>query len=82
MTSCDVKTRDASVGFECFSLDLVQVSETIDGERLLHEEVPRHSDVVTQTEQRYIFFANEADAARKMVERGRSCVVSVYFRES
>ena len=81
MTPRDMKTRDAVIRFECLSPDLVQVSETIDGERLLHEEVPRYSDVVTQMEQRYIFFANEADAARKMVRRGRSCVVSVYFRE-
>ena len=77
----DMKLRDAVIKFECFSPDLVQVSETIDGERLLHEEVPRHANVVTQMEQRYIFFADEADVARKMVRRGRSCVVSVYFRE-
>jgi hypothetical protein len=41
----------------------------------------RDAAVVTQMEQRYLFFANEADAARKMGKRGRSCVVSVYFRE-
>jgi hypothetical protein len=81
MTPRDMKPRDAIIKFECFSPDLVQVSETIDGERLLHEEVPRHANVVTQMEQRYIFFADEADVARKMVRRGRSCVVSVYFRE-
>jgi hypothetical protein len=61
---------------------LVQVSETIDGESHLHEEVQRHFDVVTQMEQKYIFFADEADVARKMVRRGRSCVLSVYFREA
>jgi len=41
----------------------------------------RDAAVVTQMEERYLFFANEADAARKMGKRGRSCVVSGYFRE-
>jgi hypothetical protein len=76
-----MKLRDAVIRFECLSPDLVQVTETIDGERLLHEEVQRYTDVVTQLEQRYIFFANEADVARRLVRRGRSCTLSVYFRE-
>jgi hypothetical protein len=57
------------------------VSETTAGERLLHEEVPRHTDVVTQMEQRYIFFAREAEVARKLVKRGGSSILSVYVRE-
>jgi hypothetical protein len=81
MTPREMKTRDAVIRFECLSPDLVQVSEMIDGERLLHGEVPRNTDVVTQMEQRYIFFANEADVARRLVRRGRSCALSVYFRE-
>jgi hypothetical protein len=36
---------------------------------------------VTKMEGKYIFFADEAEMARKMVSHGHSCVVSVYFRE-
>ena len=38
-------------------------------------------DVVTELEKKYIFFGDEADIARKLIVRGRSCVLSVYFRE-
>jgi hypothetical protein len=77
----DMKQRDAIVSFQCFSPDSVQVSETIDGEAFHHREVQRHPDVVTAMEEKYMFFADEAAIARKLVARGRSCVLSVYFRE-
>jgi hypothetical protein len=32
-------------------------------------------------EQKYIFFAKQADVARKRVMHGHSCVFNVYFRE-
>jgi hypothetical protein len=77
----DMKQRDAIVSFQCFSPDSVRVSETIGGEEFQHREVQRHPDVVTEMEEKYIFYADEAAIARKMVARGRSCVLSVYFRE-
>ena len=77
----DMTTRDAVISFQCSSPDFVQVSEMIDGECLHHHEVQRHPDVVAEIEERYIFFANQADAARSQVMRGRSCVFNVYFRE-
>ena len=77
----DMSPRDAVISFQCFSPDLVQVSETIDGESIHHEEVQRHPDVVAEIEERYIVFAKQADAARSQVMRGRSCLFNVYFRE-
>jgi hypothetical protein len=77
----DMTPRDAVISFQCFSPDLVQVSEMIDGESIHHKEVQRHPDVVAEIEERYIFFANQADAARSQVMRGRSCLFNVYFRE-
>jgi hypothetical protein len=76
-----LKPRDAVITFQCFSPDFVQVSETIDGENIQHEQVQRCLDVVTEMEIRYMFFAEEADTARKQIMRGRSCVFDVYFRE-
>jgi hypothetical protein len=77
----DITPRDAVISFMCSSPDLVQVSETIDGEIVHHREVQRHPDVVAEIEERYIFFAKQADAARNQVMRGHSCLFSVYFRE-
>ena len=37
-------------------------------------------DVVTAIEEKYIFFAQKADIARKEVMPGHSCVFNVYFR--
>jgi hypothetical protein len=78
---CDTKPRDAVISFQCFSPNFVQVRETIDGESFLHHQVQQHPDVVTEMEERYIFFGDEADIARKLVTRGRSCVLSAYFRQ-
>jgi hypothetical protein len=69
------------ISFQCSSPDLIQVSETIGGTTIHSQLVQRHPDVVTELEKKYIFFADEADIARKLLERGRSCVLSVYFRE-
>ena len=77
----DMTPRDAVISFQCFSPNFVQVRETIDGESLLHLEVQRHPDVVTEIEERYIFFAKQADIAREQVMLGHSCVFNVYFRE-
>lgn len=60
----DMTPRDAVISFQCSSPDFVQVSEMIDGESFHHQEVQRHPDVVAEIEERYIFFAKQADAAR------------------
>jgi hypothetical protein len=36
---------------------------------------------VTELETRYIFFAKQADIARRQVKRGHSCIFNVYFRQ-
>ena len=77
----DMKARDAVISFQCTSPDLVQVSEMIDGESIHHEEAQRDSHVVTEIEERYIFFAKQADLAREQVRLGHSCAFNVYFRE-
>jgi hypothetical protein len=77
----DMRLRDAVVSFTCSPPDLVQVSEIVDGERIHHEEVQRDFDVVTELEAKYIFFAKQADSARRQVRRGHSCAFNVYFRE-
>jgi hypothetical protein len=78
----DMKTRDAVISFQCFAPDLVQVSETtVAGGSVHHQETQRHPDTVTQMEEKYIFFAKQADLARKQVMSGQSCAFSVYFRE-
>jgi hypothetical protein len=81
MKPLDMTPRDAVVRFECSSPDFVQVSEEIGGESIHHQEVQRHSKVVSELEERYIFFAKQADIARKKVSLGQSCVFNVYFRE-
>jgi len=76
-----MKPRDAVLIFQCSSQGFVEVSEAINGENIRSQRVQQHPDVVTEMEEKYIFFADEAEIARKMVSRGHSCVVSVYFRE-
>ena len=77
----DMTPRDAVISFQCSSPDIVQVSEMIDGESIHHQEVRRNVDVVTELEQRYMFFARQADVARNHVMHGQSCAFNVYFRE-
>ena len=76
-----IKQRDAVITFQCIPPDSVQVRETIDGENIHHKQVQRDHDVVTEIERKYMFFAEEADKARKQIMRGRTCVFNVYFRE-
>jgi hypothetical protein len=76
-----MKPRDAVISFECLPPDLLQVVETVDGGDIRHEQVKRHPDVVTEMEKKYMFFAEQADAARRQIKRGRSCVFNVYYRE-
>ena len=77
----DMTPRDAVISFQCSSPDIVLVSEIISGERIRHQEVQRGLDVVTEVEKRYIFFAEQADIARRKLRLGHSCVFNVYFRE-
>jgi hypothetical protein len=76
-----MKPRDALVTFQCSAPGFVEVNETINGENIYSQMMQQHSDVVTKMEEKYIFFADEADIARTMVSCGHSCIVSVYFRE-
>jgi hypothetical protein len=73
--------RDAVITFQCLPPNIVRVIEIIDGESIEHQEVQRNPDVVTKLEDKYIFFAKQADMARKKLRFGHSCVVNVYFRE-
>ena len=73
--------RDAVISFQCLPPNIVRVIEVIDGEGTHHEEVQRHPDVVTELEERYIFFAKQADIARRELRLGHSCAFNVYFRE-
>jgi hypothetical protein len=76
-----MKPRDAVISFQCSSPDFVQVSEIIDGENIHHQEVQQDRKVVTEIEERYIFFARQADAAREQIMLGHSCVFNVYRRK-
>ncbi len=76
-----MKPRDAELSFDCYRPNLIEVSEIINGEVIRSRIMQQHPDVVTEMETKYIFFANEADMARKLVRSGRSCVYNVYFRE-
>ena len=77
----DMKPRDAVISFQCTSPGILQVTEMLDGRSIHHEEVHRDPNVVTEIEERYIFFAKQADIAREQVGLGHSCQFNVYFRE-
>ena len=77
----DMKPRDAVISFQCASPGILQVTEMIDGERIHHREFPLDPGIVTEIEERYIFFAKQADIAREQVGLGHSCQFNVYFRE-
>jgi hypothetical protein len=77
----NMSPRDAVVTFECSAPNMVRVSETVDGQRVLHQQIKRHPNVVTEMERKYMFFASQADLARRQIMHGRSCVFSVYRRE-
>jgi hypothetical protein len=79
----DMNSRDAVISFQCLPDNLVRVIEILHGKSIqCHEEVQRHPDVVAEWEERYIFFAEEAETARRKLKLGHSCSFSVYFRES
>ena len=73
--------RDAVITLQCLPPDFVRVIERIGGESILHREVQRHPDVVAELEERYIFFAKQADIARQNLRLGHSCEFNVYFRQ-
>jgi hypothetical protein len=77
----DMKPRDAVIRFQCSSSGILQITEMIDGERIHRREVQQDTDVVTEIEERYMFFAKQADIAREQVGLGHSCQFNVYFRE-
>ena len=77
----DMTPRDAVISFQCLAPDLVRVIVVIDGESFHRQEVQRHPDVVTKLEEKYIFFAEQADMARRKLKLGHSCSFNVYFRE-
>ena len=72
-----MKARDAVIHFHSLSPELVEVSETVEGKSICKHTVQRDIDVVTELEKKYLFFANEAEIARKLVARGGSCVLSL-----
>jgi hypothetical protein len=76
------KERDVAIHFEPLSQDCVQVAETIDGEAVCRRILPRDPGIVTELEKKYIFFADEANIARKLVMHGHSFDLSVYFRQA
>jgi len=76
-----MKPRDAVISFKCLPPDLLQVVETIDGADIRHEQVKRHTNIVAEMEKKYMFFAEQADAARRKIKKGQSCVFNVYYRE-
>jgi hypothetical protein len=76
-----MKPRDAVISFKCLPSDLLQVIETIDGADIRHEQVNRHPDIVAEMERKYMFFAEQADTARRQIKRGQSCAFNVYYRE-
>jgi hypothetical protein len=77
----DMNPRDAEISFQCLSPDCVRVIEIIGGASIHHEDVQRDSDIVTELEKRYIFFAKQAEIARRRLKLGHSCMFNVYFRE-
>jgi hypothetical protein len=79
-TSQAPKNRDAVISFECSS-GAVKIIEAVGGESIQTLTALQELDVVSDLEEKYIFFADEADIARKLIRRGRSFVISVYFRE-
>jgi hypothetical protein len=78
-----MKARNAVITFESIAPDSIQVNKIIPGEPLRHRnrKAQRSLHVVTEMEAKYMFFAEEADIARKQAMRGRSCMFDVYFRE-
>ena len=77
----NLKPLDATIRFQSCSRDLIQVTELVNGGNILQKEMRQNIDVVAELEKKYIFFADEANTARKLVSKGRSGVFQVYLRE-
>lgn len=73
--------QDALVTFQCSSPNVVEIVEMIAQGTVHRASAERHPDVIAELEKKYIFFAEEADTARKQIMRGQSCAFSVYFRQ-
>ena len=73
--------RDAVITFLSLSPEVVRVIEMIGGKSIRHREVQWCPDVVAELEERYIFFAKQADVAKRRLRLGESAVFNVYFRE-
>ena len=72
---------DAEIRFHFGTWDVVEVNEVrVDGTKRARS-VPRSSDIVTELEESYMFFANEANHARKMITAGFPCAFYVSLRE-
>src|ERR1700674_1240401 len=65
-----MKPRDAVIKLNCSPHKFVQVSERINGETIHSQIVQRHPDVLAKMETKYMFFADEAAPARKMLISG------------
>jgi hypothetical protein len=76
-----MKARDAQISFNCYQRDFFDVYELINGNIICSQMIERHRDAVTEMETKYMFFADEADVARKLLSSGHSCSYNVYFRE-
>ena len=73
--------RDAIITFRCFAPDWVEVSVSVDGRNIHDERLHRDPSVVTKMEENYIFFARQANIARRQIKHGQSCTFNVFFRE-
>jgi hypothetical protein len=72
---------DAEIRFHFGTWGVVEVNEVrVDGTKRTRN-VPRTSDIVTELEESYMFFANEANHARKKIASGFPCAFYVSLRE-
>jgi hypothetical protein len=72
---------DAEIRFHFKGHDFIEVCEVQKSGTRKTQRLPRTADVVAEVEKRYVFPANEADHARKMIAGGHSCVFYVALRE-
>jgi hypothetical protein len=73
--------RDAVISFKCDPPNAVNIVVLTEGILVDHGTFERHTAVVAFIEEKYMFFADQADTARQQVVRGVSCDFNVYFRE-
>jgi len=77
----DMNPRDAVITFQFLLPDVVRVIEMIGDKSIRHREVQWCPNVMAELEERYIFFAKQADVAKRRLRLGQSAVFNVYFRE-